>query len=144
MPYCSIWFIIYKITGLENFERKIVNIFLPIWLNICLGCSKEPSHWDGSFEYPQHMFWLRNKTNYFLVVHTLNLFVWFFTSQSTIFQLLDNVISTKTLCASLFILSSKVKYTFYFSTWNIHNFFFFIRPKKENRCVYGLPTDPVL
>ena len=23
-------------------------------------CSKEPSHWDGSFEYPQHMFWLRN------------------------------------------------------------------------------------
>ena len=27
-----------------------------------LGCSKEPSHWDGSFEYPQHMFWLRNKT----------------------------------------------------------------------------------
>ena len=24
-------------------------------------CSKEPSHGDGSFEYPQHMFWLRNK-----------------------------------------------------------------------------------
>ena len=24
-------------------------------------CSKEPSHRDGSFEYPQHMFWLRNK-----------------------------------------------------------------------------------
>ena len=22
---------------------------------------KEPSHWNGSFEYPQHMFWLRNK-----------------------------------------------------------------------------------
>ena len=21
-------------------------------------CSKEPYHWDGSFEYPQHMFWL--------------------------------------------------------------------------------------
>ena len=29
--------------------------------NICLGCLKELSHWDGSFEYPQHMFWLRNK-----------------------------------------------------------------------------------
>ena len=28
---------------------------------MCLGCSKEPSHRDGSFEYPQHMFWLRNK-----------------------------------------------------------------------------------
>ena len=25
------------------FERKIVNIFLPISLNICFGCSKEPS-----------------------------------------------------------------------------------------------------
>ena len=28
---------------------------------MCFGCSKEPSHWDCSFEYPQHMFWLRNK-----------------------------------------------------------------------------------
>ena len=27
---------------------------------MCFGCSKEPSHRDGSFEYPQHMFWLRN------------------------------------------------------------------------------------
>ena len=32
---------------------------------------KEVSHRDGSFEYPQHMFWLRNKKNNFLV-HTLN------------------------------------------------------------------------
>ena len=29
------------------------------------GCSKEPSHRDGSVEYPQHMFWLRNKKNNF-------------------------------------------------------------------------------
>ena len=36
-------------------------IFLSISLNMCFGCSKEPSHRDGSFEYPQHMFWLRNK-----------------------------------------------------------------------------------
>ena len=28
-------------------------------------CSKEPSHLDGSFEHPQHMFWLRNKKNIF-------------------------------------------------------------------------------
>ena len=34
-------------------------------------CPKEPSHRDGSFEYPQHMFWLRNKKNNFLL-HTLN------------------------------------------------------------------------
>ena len=43
------------------FQRKIVNIFLPISFNICFGCSKEPSHRNGSFEYSKHMFWLRNK-----------------------------------------------------------------------------------
>ena len=28
---------------------------------MCFGCSKEPSHRDNSFEYPQHMFWLINR-----------------------------------------------------------------------------------
>ena len=37
---------------------------------MCFGCSKEPSHQDGSFEYPQHMFRLRNKKNNFQY-HTL-------------------------------------------------------------------------
>ena len=37
---------------------------------MCFGCSKEPSHGDGSFEYPQNMFWLRNKENNFQL-HTL-------------------------------------------------------------------------
>ena len=32
---------------------------------MCFGCSKESSHQDDSFEYPQHMFWLRNKKNNF-------------------------------------------------------------------------------
>ena len=32
---------------------------------MCFGWAKEPSHRDGSFEYPQHMFWLRNKKNNF-------------------------------------------------------------------------------
>ena len=41
-------------------QRKIVIIFLSISLNMCFGCSNEPSHQEGSFEYPQHMFWLRN------------------------------------------------------------------------------------
>ena len=36
----------------KNFQRKIVNIFLPIIFSICFGCSKETSHGDGSFEYP--------------------------------------------------------------------------------------------
>ena len=53
----------FTVTGLDKqkFQRKSVNIFLPINFNICFGRSKEPFHLDGSFEYPQHMFWLRNK-----------------------------------------------------------------------------------
>ena len=42
-------------------QCQIAIIFLSVSLNMCFGCSKEPSHWDGSFEYPQHMFWLWNK-----------------------------------------------------------------------------------
>ena len=49
----------------QKILRKDVNIFLPISFNKCFGCSKEPSHRDGSFEYPQHMFWLRNKKSKF-------------------------------------------------------------------------------
>ena len=49
----------------QSFERKIVNIFLPVSFNICFWCSKEPSQRDGSFEYPQHMFWLKKKENDF-------------------------------------------------------------------------------
>ena len=37
-------------------SKKNVNIFLPISFN-----SRFWSHCDGSFEYPQHMFWMRNK-----------------------------------------------------------------------------------
>ena len=46
-------------------EHKIVIIFLPINLNMCFGCSKEPSHLGSSFEYPQHMFWMKNTENSF-------------------------------------------------------------------------------
>ena len=47
----------------KKFNRKIGIIFLSISLNMCFGCSKEPSRSDrdDSFEYPQHMFWSRNK-----------------------------------------------------------------------------------
>ena len=37
-------------------------IFLSVCLNISYLCSKEPSR---SFEYQQHMFWLRNKKIFF-------------------------------------------------------------------------------
>ena len=49
--------------SVKQYGGKIVSFFIPIHLNICYGCSKEPSHGDGSFEYPQHMLWLRNKKN---------------------------------------------------------------------------------
>ena len=45
--------------------RKIAIIFLSTRLNMCFGYSKEPSHRDGSFLYPQHMFCSRNKKNDF-------------------------------------------------------------------------------
>ena len=51
-----------------------VNIFLLISFNICFGYSKEPSHWDCSFEYPQHMFWLRNKKIKFFITKVLLLY----------------------------------------------------------------------
>ena len=34
---------------------------------MCFGCTKEPSHRDGSFEYPQYMFLLRNKKDNFQI-----------------------------------------------------------------------------
>ena len=37
---------------------------------MCFECSRELSHRDGSSEYPQHTFWLRNKKNNFQL-HTL-------------------------------------------------------------------------
>ena len=49
----------------KNFQRKIAIIFLPSSYNIRFGCSKEPSQWDGSLEYPQHTFRLSNKKNIF-------------------------------------------------------------------------------
>ena len=57
---------------------------------MCFGCSKEPSHWDGSFEYPQHMFWMRNEENRFLT-RTL---IWGPASNQTIVHGLAYLIAT--------------------------------------------------
>ena len=54
----------------QKFESKLTIIFLPISLNMRFWCSKEPSHWDRSFEYPQCMFWLRSKKNNFSNRHS--------------------------------------------------------------------------
>ena len=39
--------------------RKL--FFLLLNQNICCGYSKEPSHWNGSFEHPKHMYELKGK-----------------------------------------------------------------------------------
>ena len=66
------WPVTHQVLINKKIQRKIVNTFLPIIFSVCFGCSKEPSHWDSSFKYPQHRFWLRNKKNIFLL-HTCNL-----------------------------------------------------------------------
>ena len=38
---------------------------------MCIGCSKEPSHQDSSFQYPQHMCCLRIKKIEFSSIHTV-------------------------------------------------------------------------
>ena len=50
----------------QIFQHEIITIFIPISLKICFGSS----HLDGSFEYPQHMFWLKTRKNHFQL-HTL-------------------------------------------------------------------------
>ena len=45
----------------QNVLSIKLNIFFPTTFNISFGCSKELSHRDSSFEYPQHMFGLKNK-----------------------------------------------------------------------------------
>ena len=46
----------------ENFQQKNVGIFLIFAQNIDCGYSLEP-HRGGSNEYPQSMFWSKNKKN---------------------------------------------------------------------------------
>ena len=58
----------------KSYKSKIVIIFLSINLNMCFGWTKELFHWDGSFEFPQYMFWMRNKENNFhCFLHCLHL-----------------------------------------------------------------------
>ena len=48
---------------IENFELKCFDIFLIIAQNIDCGYTLEPPRRGGSNEYPQSMFWSKNKKN---------------------------------------------------------------------------------
>ena len=47
----------------ENFQVKKFDIFLIFAQNIDCGYKLEPPHRGGSNEYPQSMFWSKNKKN---------------------------------------------------------------------------------
>ena len=63
--YCRLWCSIAWAGSVLKYIKekkcKRVIIFLSISFIVFSGCLKEQSHRDGSFEYPQHMFWLRYK-----------------------------------------------------------------------------------
>ena len=48
---------------IENFQLKIFDIFLILAQNIDCGYTLEPPWRGGSNEYPQSMFWSKNKKN---------------------------------------------------------------------------------
>ena len=61
--------------SMVQISKKIMIFFLIGQIILVVCCSKEYTHQDGSFEYPQHMFQLRNKKINFQR-HTLCLEAW--------------------------------------------------------------------
>ena len=49
---------------IENFQLKVFDIFLIFAPNIDCGYTLEPPRRGGSNEYPQSMFWSKNKKNW--------------------------------------------------------------------------------
>ena len=54
---------IFEVVKNENFQLKIFDIFLIFAQNIDCGYTLEPPRRGGSNEYPQSMFWSKNKKN---------------------------------------------------------------------------------
>ena len=53
----------FKVVKNENFQWIFFYIFLIFAQNIDCGYTLEPPHRGGSNEYPQSMFWSKNKKN---------------------------------------------------------------------------------
>ena len=53
--------VIFKVVTNENFQQKFSDIFLIFAQNIDCGYTLEPPRRGGSNEYPQSMFWSKNK-----------------------------------------------------------------------------------
>ena len=54
---------------IENFQLKNFDIFLIFAQNIDCGYMLEPSRRGGSNEYPQSMFWSKNKKNRYTLAY---------------------------------------------------------------------------
>ena len=54
---------IFKVVKNEDLQQKFFDIFLIFAQNIECGYSLEPPRRGGSNEYPQSMFWSKNKKN---------------------------------------------------------------------------------
>ena len=52
---------IFKVVKMFIFSRKILIFFLFLLKNIDCGYTLEPTWRGGSYEYPQSMFWSKNK-----------------------------------------------------------------------------------
>ena len=63
------------VTGPQIRVRNWKLFFLLLNKNICCGCSKEPSQWDGSFEHPRHMFKLMDR-EIIAILHWKTLLNW--------------------------------------------------------------------
>ena len=55
--------VIFSALKIENFQLKKFDIFLILAQNIDCGYTLEPHRRGGSNEYPQSMFWSKNKKN---------------------------------------------------------------------------------
>ena len=60
---------IFKVVKNENFQLKIFYIFLILAQNIDCGNMLELPRLGGSNEYPQYMFWNKNKKNRYTPVN---------------------------------------------------------------------------
>ena len=54
---------------IDNFQRKFFDIFLIFAQNIDCGYTLEPPRRGGSNEYPQSMFWSKNKKNRYTLAY---------------------------------------------------------------------------
>ena len=55
---------IFKVVKNENFHKKMFAIFLIFAQNIDCGYTLKPPRRGGSNEYPQSMFWSKNKNRF--------------------------------------------------------------------------------